>query len=121
MVLLAKDVRPRTFIDKRAIENAIAAVAATGGSTNAVLHLIAMAWEAGIDLSVDDFDRVSRSHAVARATKSKVGKPLTLMTNVPAAANPLRFRFIPAYLPWLSRVRRAASRLRTPAKPAVAP
>src|SRR6185437_11502562 len=41
--------------------------------------------------------------------------------NEPAAANPRRFRFISVYLPRLSRVRRAASRLRTPAKPAVAP
>ena len=40
--------------------------------------------------------------------------------NEPTAANPCRFRFISVYLPWLSQVRRAASRLRTPAKPAVA-
>ena len=62
MVLeLAKnDLRPRKIITRAALENAIASVAASGGSTNAVLHLIAIAHEAGIQLSVDDFDRISR-------------------------------------------------------------
>jgi dihydroxy-acid dehydratase len=52
--------RPRDVITKTAIENAIAVVAATGGSTNAVLHLLAIAKEAGVALSLDDFDRISR-------------------------------------------------------------
>ena len=51
--------RPRDIITKRAIENAIAVVAATGGSTNAVLHLLAIAREAGVELSLADFDRIS--------------------------------------------------------------
>jgi dihydroxy-acid dehydratase len=51
--------RPRDIITRRAIENAIAVVAATGGSTNAVLHLMAIAKEAGVDLSLPDFDRIS--------------------------------------------------------------
>jgi dihydroxy-acid dehydratase len=52
-------VTPSQIITKAAIENAIAGVAATGGSTNAVLHLLAIASEAGIELSIDDFDRIS--------------------------------------------------------------
>ena len=50
---------PRSIITRRAIENAIAVVAATGGSTNAVLHLLAIAKEAGVELALDDFDRIS--------------------------------------------------------------
>jgi dihydroxy-acid dehydratase len=51
--------KPRDIITRQAIENAIAVVAATGGSTNAVLHLLAIAREAGVDLSLPDFDRIS--------------------------------------------------------------
>jgi dihydroxy-acid dehydratase len=57
--LLRKGTMPSKIITKDAIENAIAGVAATGGSTNSVLHLLAIAREAGIALSIDDFDRVS--------------------------------------------------------------
>ncbi len=57
--LLKNDLTPSKIITKSAIENAIAGVAATGGSTNAVLHLLAIAREAGISLSIDDFDRIS--------------------------------------------------------------
>jgi dihydroxy-acid dehydratase len=57
--LAAKPIKPRDIITKQAIENAIAVVAATGGSTNAVLHLLAIAWEAGVELSLADFDRIS--------------------------------------------------------------
>ena len=57
--LLRRDITPSKIITKAAIENAIAGVAATGGSTNAVLHLLAIANEANIPLSIDDFDRVS--------------------------------------------------------------
>jgi dihydroxy-acid dehydratase len=49
----------RQIITRKAIENAIAAIAATGGSTNGVLHLLAIAREAGVPLSIDDFDRIS--------------------------------------------------------------
>jgi len=59
MELLKRDLRPRQILNRDAFENAIASVAATGGSTNAVLHLLAVAFEAGVDLSLDDFDRVS--------------------------------------------------------------
>jgi dihydroxy-acid dehydratase len=57
--LLRKNTTPSQIITKTAIENAIAGVAATGGSTNAVLHLLAIAREAGLALSIDDFDRIS--------------------------------------------------------------
>jgi dihydroxy-acid dehydratase len=57
--LLRRDVTPSKIITKAAIENAIAGVAATGGSTNAVLHLLAIANEARLSLSIDDFDRIS--------------------------------------------------------------
>jgi dihydroxy-acid dehydratase len=59
MDLLRRDVTPVKIITKAAIENAIAGVAATGGSTNSVLHLLAIASEAGLPLSIDDFDRIS--------------------------------------------------------------
>jgi len=59
MDLLKRDVTPSKIITRSAIENAIAGVAATGGSTNSVLHLLAIANEAKIPLNIDDFDRIS--------------------------------------------------------------
>ncbi|HXW54102.1 MAG TPA: dihydroxy-acid dehydratase [Candidatus Cybelea sp.] len=59
MKLLAADLRPRQIITRKSLENAIASVASTGGSTNAVLHLLAIARDAGVDLSIDEFDRIS--------------------------------------------------------------
>jgi dihydroxy-acid dehydratase len=59
MDLLRKDTTPSKIITRAAIENAIAGVAATGGSTNSVLHLLAIANEAKIPLSIEDFDRIS--------------------------------------------------------------
>src|SRR5438874_5362464 len=53
--MVKQDRKPRDFVTRKAFENAIAGVAATGGSTNAVLHLLAMAREAGVPLSIDDF------------------------------------------------------------------
>jgi len=57
---LENDLRPSRILTPVAFENAIAAVAASGGSTNAVLHLLALAREVGVELSLDDIDRVSR-------------------------------------------------------------
>jgi dihydroxy-acid dehydratase len=57
--LLRRDLRPSQIITRKSVENAIAAVAATGGSTNAVLHLLAIAREAGVELGIDDFDSIS--------------------------------------------------------------
>ena len=59
MDVLRRNLRPRQIVTRAALENAIAAVAATGGSTNAVLHLLAIAREAGVPLDIDDFDRIS--------------------------------------------------------------
>ncbi|HEX2233499.1 MAG TPA: dihydroxy-acid dehydratase [Thermoleophilaceae bacterium] len=59
--LLEQDVRPSSLITRDAFENAIAGAAMTGGSTNVVLHLLAVAREAGVPLSIDDFDRISWS------------------------------------------------------------
>jgi len=55
MDLVRRDIRPSSILDRHALENGIAAVAATGGSTNGVLHLLAIAREAGIPLEIDDF------------------------------------------------------------------
>ena len=59
MNVLQKDLKPRDILTREAFENAIASVAATGGSTNAVLHLLAIAREAGVTLEIDDFQEVS--------------------------------------------------------------
>lgn len=59
MQLFADGIGARHFITRTSLENAITAVAATGGSTNAVLHLLAIAREAGVELDIDDFDRLS--------------------------------------------------------------
>jgi dihydroxy-acid dehydratase len=59
MRLLREDMRPRQIITAASLRNAIASVAATGGSTNAVLHLLAIARDAGVPLSIDEFDRIS--------------------------------------------------------------
>jgi dihydroxy-acid dehydratase len=60
MGLLEADIRARRIITKQALENAIAVVMAIGGSTNAVLHLLAIAHEARVDLALADFDRIGR-------------------------------------------------------------
>ena len=60
MNALEEDLRPSRILTRRAFDNAIAAVAASGGSTNAVLHLLALAREIGVDLAIDDIDRISR-------------------------------------------------------------
>src|SRR5689334_14158616 len=59
MTLLEKGLTARAVLTRAAFENAITGVAASGGSTNAVLHLLALAYEAGIELTIDDFDRIS--------------------------------------------------------------
>ena len=60
MKVLEDDLRPSRIITRNSLENSIAMVCASGGSTNGVLHLIAIAREAGIDLDLDDFERISR-------------------------------------------------------------
>jgi dihydroxy-acid dehydratase len=66
MKLVRDDTRPSQVITREALENAIAGVAASGGSTNGVLHLLAIAYELGIDLTIDEFDLIaSRTPIVA--------------------------------------------------------
>ncbi len=60
MRVLSEDLRPSRVITRESLENAIACACTTGGSTNVVLHLLAVAREAGIELSIDDFERISR-------------------------------------------------------------
>jgi dihydroxy-acid dehydratase len=60
MELYRRDLRPKAIITRQALENAIASVCASGGSTNAVLHLLAIAAEMGIPLSMDDFNPISK-------------------------------------------------------------
>lgn len=60
MEMLRRGQKPRSYLTRGSFENAIAGVAATGGSTNAVLHLLAIAFEAGVQLSIDDFDVISQ-------------------------------------------------------------
>ena len=60
MDILKRDLRPARIITRDALDNAIAAVACTGGSTNAVLHLLAVAHEMGVALTMDDFDAINQ-------------------------------------------------------------
>ena len=60
MKVLAEDLRPSQIITRESLENAIACVCASGGSTNGVLHLLAVAREAGIELAIDDFETISQ-------------------------------------------------------------
>ncbi|WP_217914415.1 dihydroxy-acid dehydratase [Miltoncostaea marina] len=69
MRLVRDDVRPSQIVTRDSIDNAIAGIAASGGSTNGVLHLLAIAWELGIPLTIDDFDAIAdRTPIVASLT-----------------------------------------------------
>jgi dihydroxy-acid dehydratase len=69
MTLVRHDIRPSSIVSRNSIENAIASIAATGGSTNGVLHLLGIAHEFGIPLSIDDFDAIAaRTPLVADMT-----------------------------------------------------
>jgi dihydroxy-acid dehydratase len=69
MDLVTRDVRPSAIVDRRSLENGIASVAATGGSTNGVLHILALAREAGIPLEIDDFSRIADATPVVADMK----------------------------------------------------
>ena len=69
MDLLRRDERPSHVITREALENAIASIAATGGSTNGVLHLLAIARELGLPLALDDFDRIAARTPVVASLK----------------------------------------------------
>jgi dihydroxy-acid dehydratase len=69
MKLVAQDVRPSHIITRAALENAAASIAATGGSTNGVLHLLAIAHEVGVPLELDDFDRIAARTPIVASLK----------------------------------------------------
>lgn len=69
MSLVRDDVKPSDIITRASIENAITSVAATGGSTNAVMHLIAIAREAGSEISIDDFDAIAGRTPIVASLK----------------------------------------------------
>ena len=69
--VLAEDIRPSKVITRDSLENAIACVCASGGSTNAVLHLIALARELGIELTMDDFERDLPGDAALRRPQAR--------------------------------------------------
>jgi dihydroxy-acid dehydratase len=68
-ILLEKDIRPSDIMTREAFENAIVIIMVLGGSTNAVLHLIAMAKSVGVSLTQDDFQAVSNRIPVLAATQ----------------------------------------------------
>ena len=70
MKLIKDDIRPRDILTRKAFENAIIIHAATGGSTNALIHLPAIAYEAGVDITIDDFDRIHRQVPVLANVKT---------------------------------------------------
>jgi dihydroxy-acid dehydratase len=67
--LVRDDVRPSGIISREAIENGIASIAATGGSTNGVLHLLAIAREAGVELAIEDFDALTQRTPIIASLK----------------------------------------------------
>ena len=69
MDLLRRDMKPSQVITREALENAIASIAATGGSTNGVLHLLAIARELGLPLALEDFDRIAARTPVVASLK----------------------------------------------------
>ena len=69
MQLVRDDVRPSQIVTRDALENAAASVAATGGSTNGVLHLLAIARELDIPFSIDDFDRIAGRTPIVASLK----------------------------------------------------
>ncbi|HEY0824861.1 MAG TPA: dihydroxy-acid dehydratase, partial [Ramlibacter sp.] len=60
MEAIRRDLKPRDIVTKKALENAVAVIMATGGSTNAVLHFLAIAHAAGVDWTIDDFERIRK-------------------------------------------------------------
>ena len=74
MDVLKRGLKPSDIITRESLENAIAAVASSGGSTNGVLHLLAVAREAGVPLDIDDFDRIAEQRP--DAVRPQAGRPL---------------------------------------------
>ncbi len=101
MRVLADDLRPSRVITRESLENAIACVCASGGSTNGVLHLLAVAREAGIELAIDDFERDLPANPAARRPQARRAlrrhRPLPRRRRAadPQAASPRRARCTP--------------------------
>ena len=68
--LIREDIKPNDILTRKAFENSITIHAATGGSTNALIHLPAIAYEAGVDITIDDFDRIHRQVPVLANVKT---------------------------------------------------
>ena len=98
MTLVRHDIRPSQIVTRKAIENAIASVAATGGSTNGVLHLLALAHEFGIELEIDEFGPIADRPATAitgiAKAKDLVHRGLTIGYSA-GADHELKTRFHP--------------------------
>jgi dihydroxy-acid dehydratase len=93
MNLIRKDIRPSDILTRDAFENAITVVIALGGSTNAVLHLIAMAHEANVELSLDDFTRIGENVPVLADVKPS-GRYLMSELIAIGGIQPLMKRFL---------------------------
>ena len=80
MDLLERGLRPRSILTREAFENAVTTVMALGGSTNAVLHLMAIAREAGVELELEDFDRISRRTPISAISSHSAGSTWSIST-----------------------------------------
>jgi dihydroxy-acid dehydratase len=106
--LIAEDITPRRILTREAFENAIVVHAAIGGSTNALLHLPVIAAEAGVEVTIDDFDRIHRSVPVLANVKSTGRYPVEFFWyagGVPALGGdpPFCFSNESRRWPWLPR------------------
>ena len=93
MGLFNNNITARKIITRGSVENGIASVIATGGSTNAVLHLLAIAREAQLDITIDDFDRISRNVPVLadlKPTGRFLSKDLHIAGGIAVVANRLK-------------------------------
>ena len=90
MQLVRDDVGPSQIVTRDALENAAAAIAATGGSTNGVLHLLAIARELGIPFALEDFDADRGAHAGHRRASSRGAASSRPISTRPAASRSSR-------------------------------
>ena len=86
MNCVKKDIKPRDIITKKSIENAITVVMALGGSTNAVLHMLAIASSAGVNINLQDFDRIGRRTPVLADLKPSGKYSMSELVNIGGVA-----------------------------------
>ena len=121
MDVLARGQRPRDIITRAGLENAIAAIATSGGSTNGVLHLLAIAREAGVELSIDDFDRIAaRRRRPATSSRAAASWPRTSTRPAASRSSPSACS-TPACSTRTRRPSRAARSASTRARPRETP